>query len=394
MTNFVVKNDLFFTLQKSEGNTDFPRKFYAKKVSGNQIKIRTLGSNEALLVDVWSLENFTINGVAYTDVHLAISALQSILWNDSSGNANTPVDVLPILTEIRDELINDDSYQLFEDIDGNVLFGTIDNDGIMKYYKPDGTIYTGVVKPYSSGVITSYTDYCANNVPYTLIQFRDVDTKQVIASIWRNDNTFTESSSAPVGSVKGICENTSIEDKLEEVKQDILATQDTFQVTDCQGQAVGSPQTINKTSVINKVTSIICNTTEISDPLVEAIEAQTVDLKTGKTHDLIQSPAMAVGSTIIIPAGKFSTISLLAVKGEFTVENTANDFSSDITLSSGTLLTAIEISEDGYGTASGATSIPQGFDTRSTSNDLDKLGNSYLITSVRAGSVIQLDLYK
>jgi hypothetical protein len=337
MTNFVIKNDLFFTLQKSEGNTDFPRKFYARKVSGNQIKIRTLGSNEALL-DVWSLENFTINGVAYTDVHLAITALQAILWNDSSGNASTPVDVLPILTEIRDELINDDSCQLFEDTDGNVLFGKIDNNGIMKYYKPDGTIYTGVVKPYSSGVITSSTDYCANSVPYTLIQFRDVDTKQVIASIWRNDNTFTESSTAPVGSVKGVCT-----------------------VVDTTGKSCVTP-----------IYSSICNV--------------------GKRQDLISWVATA-GQTATIPLSKFSTFSLMATKGEFTIANTANNFAGDITFSGGAQSAFVEISEDGIGTTTGSTSVAKSIDTRADMADIDLANNSYLITCVRTG-VLAMDLYK
>jgi hypothetical protein len=321
MTNFVIKNELFFTLQKSEGNTDFPRKFFARKVSGNQIKIRTLGSNEALLVDVWSLENFTINGVAYTDVHSAITALQPILWNESSGNANTPVDVLPILTEIRDELLNDDSYQLFEDTDGNVLFGKIGNNGMMNYYKSDGTLYTGVVKPYSRDVIVSTTDYCANSVPYTLIQFRDADTKQVVETIWRNDNTLTESTTAPGSLTKGA-------------------------------------------------------------------------LQVARLHDILQTPPMAIGATVTIPANKFSTVSLLAIKGEFTVSNSANDFSSDVVLSVGTIQSYIEISEDGIGTASGATNLSQGFETRSNAYDISKSGNSYTITAVRANSILQLDLYK
>lgn len=181
---------------------------------------------------------------------------------------------------------------------------------------------------------------------------------------------------------------------LGEVKDAVLATQDTFQIVDCAGASVGEPETVQKTIVLNKVISSICNTTDISDPIVAAIEAQSSASAVGKVHDLLQTPAMAVGDTVTITANKFTTVSLLAVKGEFTVENQSNDFSADITLSSGSILTAIEISEDGNGTASGSTSVPQGFDTRSNANDLDKAGNSYLITAVRAGSVLQLDLYK
>jgi hypothetical protein len=376
MTNFVIKNDLFFTLQKSEGNTDFPRKFYAKKVSGNQIKIRTLGSNEALLVDVWSLENFTINGVTYTDVHTAITALQAILWNEAYAGETT--DLLPILTEIRDELLNDDSYQLFEDTDGNVLFGKIDNDGIMKYYKPDGTIYTGVVKPYSSGVITSSTDYCANSVPYTLIQFRDVDTKQVIASIWRNDNTLEESSTAPAGSTKGVC---------------VVAgfAQDTFQAEDCEGNPIGDEQEIIKVVQLNKQISSVCNTSDIYDPIVAAIEDNAPQITNGKRHSLISYTAVAGDILTINPV--FSTISMLVCKGEFHVENISNDFRSDLTKTDGTLVKYIALSADGLGTASGAKDLPQSLDTRANSKDLQPLLNSYSVTCIRDG-VIQLELYK
>jgi predicted nucleic acid-binding Zn-ribbon protein len=203
MTNFIIKNDILFSLVKSEGTMDFPRKFFAKKVSGNQIKISTLGSNEVLLVDVWNLEDFTIDGASFTDVHEAIVALQPILWNEDVSIA--PIDYSSYFTEIISEIKNDDSYQLFEDTDGNILFGKIDNDGIMKYYKADGSVYTGAVKPYSRDVAISYTDYCANSVPYTLVQFRDIDTKLVVATLWRNDNDLTESATAPSNSTKGVC---------------------------------------------------------------------------------------------------------------------------------------------------------------------------------------------
>ena len=98
MTNFKIKDDIFFTLEKSEGNIDFPRKFFAKKVSGNQIKISTLGSNEVLLVDVWQLDTFTINGATYTDVHEAIVALQPIIFNEDVSAA--PIDYTGLLTSI------------------------------------------------------------------------------------------------------------------------------------------------------------------------------------------------------------------------------------------------------------------------------------------------------
>jgi hypothetical protein len=181
---------------------------------------------------------------------------------------------------------------------------------------------------------------------------------------------------------------------LSEIKDSILATQDTFQIVDCFGTNLGEVETVQKTVVLNKLVSSICNSADISNPIVAAIEAQSSSLVSGKLHSLMQSPSMAIGETITIPSEKFTTISLLAVKGEFTVQNLSNDFSSDISISNGSFLATIEISEDGNGTASGATSIPQGFDTRSNANDIDKNGNSYLITAVRAGSIVQLDLYK
>jgi len=181
---------------------------------------------------------------------------------------------------------------------------------------------------------------------------------------------------------------------LGDVKNAILATQETFQAKDCSGANIGTPETVQKTVVLNKVTTAICNTADVSDPIVDAITAQTTALQVARTHDLLQTPPMPIGATITIPASKFATMSILAIKGEFTVSNTANDFSADITLSSGIISTSIEISEDGIGTTSGATSVPQGIDTRSNANDLDKAGNAYIITAVRENSVLQLDLYK
>lgn len=181
---------------------------------------------------------------------------------------------------------------------------------------------------------------------------------------------------------------------LQAVEDAILATQDTFQVVDCDGNDVGTPETVQKTVVLNKVIASICNDADIVDPIVTAIENQTTALQVARTHDLLQTPPMPIGGTITIPSSKFATMSILAIRGEFTVANTANDFSADVSLSTGTIVSSIEISEDGNGTASGSTSVPQGLDTRSNANDLDKAGNAYIITAVRANSVLQLDLYK
>jgi hypothetical protein len=90
---------------------------------------------------------------------------------------------------------------------------------------------------------------------------------------------------------------------------------------------------------------------------------------------------------------KFSTISLMASKGEFKIENTNNNFSSDFTLSGGTLNTFIEISSDGVGTATGATDVPNSIDTRANAYDMDISNNSFLIECVRNG-VLTIEVYK
>jgi predicted nucleic acid-binding Zn-ribbon protein len=116
-----------------------------------------------------------------------------------------PIDYTPFFEELIELAKTDESYQLFEDTDGNVLFGKLDEDGVMTYYKPDGSVYTGDVKPYSRELKQTITDYCADSIPYSLIQLRDADTKEVVASIWRNDNDLTESNTAPANVTKGVC---------------------------------------------------------------------------------------------------------------------------------------------------------------------------------------------
>jgi hypothetical protein len=185
-----------------------------------------------------------------------------------------------------------------------------------------------------------------------------------------------------------------LETKIEELKTINQSTITSFQVKDCNGDNVGPPENVNQTIILNKLVTRVCNTTDISNPIISAITAQTTALQVARTHDLLQTPPMAIGDTLTIPPNKFATVSLLVVKGEFTIANTSNDFSTDVVLSSGTINPLIEISEDGVGTASGATNLPQGLDTRSNANDLNKAGNAYLITAVRENSIIQLDLYK
>lgn len=139
-----------------------------------------------------------------------------------------------------------------------------------------------------------------------------------------------------------------------------------FQPVDCAGDNVGAVQKAYRTTVLNNVLASLCNTSDIVDPIIEAIQEQSTSLK---KQDFISWVA-AVGDTLTIPLSKFSTISMLATKGEFTVTNTANDFIPDLTASAGTLSDFVEISEDGVGTSTGSTLAPQGYDTRANSLDM------------------------
>lgn len=134
-----------------------------------------------------------------------------------------------------------------------------------------------------------------------------------------------------------------------------------------------------------------CGTQDLIDKLQEVIDAIN-STSAGKVQDLLSWVASA-GQTATIPSGKFSTMALFASKGEFTISNETNNFASDITFSGGTQSSFIEISEDGVGTATGATSTPQAIDTRTNANDMDLANNSFLITCVRDG-VLSLELYK
>lgn len=176
---------------------------------------------------------------------------------------------------------------------------------------------------------------------------------------------------------------------LGEIEDAVKATQVSFQPVDCAGANVGAAQTVHQTTVLNKVLANLCNTADIVDPIVEAIQEQGASLK---KQDFVSWVA-AVGNTLTIPLSKFSTISMLATKGEFTVKNTANDFIPDLTASAGALSDFVEISEDGIGTATGSTLTPQGYDTRANSLDMAPSLNSFLVTCVRAG-VLKLELYR
>jgi hypothetical protein len=155
--------------------------------------------------------------------------------SSASGETNEKLDtvnenlekVLESLTLMLEEMTNDDNFgdTLWEAPNGDIVIKrTVKKDDgtvVDEYLNPDGTPYTGStsdLKPYTRQTVITTTDYCANSVPFTLIQFRDHDTKEVIATIWRNDDTLAEQVTAPTGATKGVC----------------VATQEpTIQVTKC-----------------------------------------------------------------------------------------------------------------------------------------------------------------
>ena len=140
----------------------------------------------------------------------------------SSGETNEKLDtvnenleqVIESLTLMLEEMTNDDNFgdTLWETPTGDVVIKRVvkNDDGTetIEYLNPNETPYTGStsdLKPYSRQTIITTTDYCSNGIPFTAIQFRDHDTKAVIATIWRNDNTLADQVTAPANAVKGSC---------------------------------------------------------------------------------------------------------------------------------------------------------------------------------------------
>lgn len=123
-------------------------------------------------------------------------------------------EIKAILEKMLEEMSNDDYFSdsLWEAPNGDVVIKRVvradDGSITTEFINPDGSAYTGSLtdlKPYSRQVIVDKVDYCANNIPYSFIQFRNHDTKQVVATIWRNDEDFSESATAPIGATKGGC---------------------------------------------------------------------------------------------------------------------------------------------------------------------------------------------
>ena len=175
--------------------------------------------------------------------------------------------------------------------------------------------------------------------------------------------------------------------KLDQVITAIEFAHDTFQLENCDGTPIGVEENVIKVVQLAKQVVKVCNVTDITTPIVEAINNQT---SLGKRHDVISLEA-SVGNVYTL-ASVFTTVSMFVSKGEFKIE-AVNDFSSDITATGGTLSTFIELSSDGIGTETGSTDVAQSLDTRANSKDLEAVNNSYTITCIRAG-VMQLELFK
>ena len=95
MINFKIKDDQFFTIEKSYGNQEFPRRFYAQKIDDRSLEILAEGS-ENHLYTILQLKDFTIGGVAFTNVFNAVNELSKITWN--TANAPAPAtDYTPLL---------------------------------------------------------------------------------------------------------------------------------------------------------------------------------------------------------------------------------------------------------------------------------------------------------
>ncbi len=257
------------------------------------------------------------------DVKLAVTALNNI----------------ETLIEASNHLLTD----LLAELDVELVINTFEkNNGTINYYQRDTIIWDSE----NSVQISKVTEYSINGIDWT--------------------------TTPPAGDVNlGFLNWGS----------------DTFQLEDCAKSPIGPPQRVIKVVQIAKQVAKICNTDDITAPIVEAIELANA---VGKRNDLISLQA-SVGDEFTL-ASVFTTVSMFASKGEFKIE-AINDFSADVTKTGGTVFAFIELSNDGIGTATGSTDVPQSLDTRANSKDLEAVNNSYKITCVRAG-VIQLELYK
>jgi surface protein len=186
-------------------------------------------------------------------------------------------DIKDLLLEMLDEMKNDDNFtdSLWENEDGDVVVKRIirADDGTIttEFLNADGTPYTGSTSsliPYSRDVIAVSSDYCANMVPYTVIELRDHDTKDLITRIFRNDNDFTESLTAPAGLTKGLC-------------MEADSTVVKYQPVDCDGVNVGAEVDATNVKIVN-ATEVFCAIVNAidsaKDAIVDAVNQANTDI--------------------------------------------------------------------------------------------------------------------
>lgn len=124
---------------------------------------------------------------------------------------------------------------------------------------------------------------------------------------------------------------------------------DTFQVIDCEGNNVGTPQEVKKTVVLNKLTTQICNAQELADLIAEAIVFPVTPtlVNYNKEEELIITPDTIysiLSNTVhgyglsVIGTGTTSTITInggtaVPISNGYSKQvefSTTNDFTIDI----------------------------------------------------------------
>jgi len=119
-------------------------------------------------------------------------------------------------------------------------------------------------------------------------------------------------------------------------------TYDTFQIVDCNGDNVGTPQDVQKTVVLNSLQVAICNI----DALAEAIAAQIVaNTPTAALYNTTNTLILPQGTTYNIPANTIHAYTL-------EVKNGSTGINSTITFNGGTPipLTEGDIDAEEYST--------------------------------------------
>lgn len=112
MINIKIKNDTLFTIEKGIESIDYPRNFYAQKVDGSSFEIIHFESKKKFLIAIWYLVNVQIEGITYTDISEAVSALNAIVYNSSSGGTGSN----PVGYKVQGDDVNCDQIVSIGDV--------------------------------------------------------------------------------------------------------------------------------------------------------------------------------------------------------------------------------------------------------------------------------------